>query len=260
MRFARRPAPRARWIARCFVAEPGFKWDAFLAANANASLFGDRKCVDLRIPSGKPGVEGGKALETYAAQPESRQRHADHAAAARSRGAGIGVVHCACRSGRDDCGVSRRARRAARLDRGAARAAATTRVARDARVPRRRLRRQPARRAAGDREARAAVARRRAEHDAVEAAVADVARYDIFELSEAWLAGDAARTLRIMRSLEAAGRVAHARDLATVARTCTRSRVVAAMLRAGHAGGGRRAATRACGASGRRRSSARCSA
>ena len=42
------------------VVEPGFKWDAFLGANANASLFGDRKCVDLRIPSGKPGTEGEK--------------------------------------------------------------------------------------------------------------------------------------------------------------------------------------------------------
>jgi DNA polymerase-3 subunit delta len=52
-----------------FVAEPGFRWDAFISANANRSLFGDRKLVDLRIPSGRPGVEGGKALEGYAADP-----------------------------------------------------------------------------------------------------------------------------------------------------------------------------------------------
>ena len=50
------------------VVEPGFKWDAY-RANANASLFGDRRLVDLRIPSGKPGAEGGKALEAYAANP-----------------------------------------------------------------------------------------------------------------------------------------------------------------------------------------------
>ena len=42
-------------------------------------------------------------------------------------------------------------------------------------------------------------------HESVEAAVADVARYDIFELSEAWLAGDAARSVRILRALEAEG-------------------------------------------------------
>ena len=38
------------------VAEPGFKWDAFAAANRNLGLFGARKLVDLAIPSGKPGV------------------------------------------------------------------------------------------------------------------------------------------------------------------------------------------------------------
>ena len=45
-----------------FVVEAGFRWDTFLAANLNRGLFGERKLVDLRIPSGKPGVEGGKAL------------------------------------------------------------------------------------------------------------------------------------------------------------------------------------------------------
>jgi DNA polymerase-3 subunit delta len=41
--------------------------------------------------------------------------------------------------------------------------------------------------------------------DAVERAVTDVARYDVFELSEAWLAGDAARALRIVGALAAEG-------------------------------------------------------
>jgi len=45
------------------VAERGFDWDAFRAANANLGLFGTRKLLDLRIPSGKPGVEGAAALE-----------------------------------------------------------------------------------------------------------------------------------------------------------------------------------------------------
>jgi len=43
------------------------------------------------------------------------------------------------------------------------------------------------------------------EHDDVERAVANVARYDIQELSEAWLAGDAARTLRIVDGLRGEG-------------------------------------------------------
>ena len=41
--------------------------------------------------------------------------------------------------------------------------------------------------------------------EAVERAVTDVARYDVFQLSEAWLAGDAARALRIIAALEAEG-------------------------------------------------------
>src|SRR5206468_6765627 len=51
------------------VAETGFRWDALLAANANLGLFGARKMIDLRIPSGKPGIEGAKALEAYARAP-----------------------------------------------------------------------------------------------------------------------------------------------------------------------------------------------
>ena len=51
------------------VVEPGFRWDALLAAGANLGLFGSRKLIDLRIPSGKPGIEGAKALEACASSP-----------------------------------------------------------------------------------------------------------------------------------------------------------------------------------------------
>src|SRR4249919_1163117 len=55
------------------VVESGFKWDSFVAAGANMGLFGTRKLVDLRIPTGKPGVEGAKALEACAANPNPDQ-------------------------------------------------------------------------------------------------------------------------------------------------------------------------------------------
>ena len=45
-----------------------FKWGALLAANQSQSLFGDKKIIDLRIPTGKPGKEGGAALQDYVAQ------------------------------------------------------------------------------------------------------------------------------------------------------------------------------------------------
>src|SRR5262249_6504379 len=43
------------------------------------------------------------------------------------------------------------------------------------------------------------------EHDAVLHAVADVSRFDVFQLSEAWLAGDSARVVKIVSALEAEG-------------------------------------------------------
>lgn len=47
--------------------ERSFKWGALLAANQSQSLFGDRKLIELRIPGGKPGKEGGQALQEYCA-------------------------------------------------------------------------------------------------------------------------------------------------------------------------------------------------
>lgn len=47
---------------------PNFKWDELFLAAGNLSLFGGDKVVDLRIPSGKPGRDGGEALGRYCAQ------------------------------------------------------------------------------------------------------------------------------------------------------------------------------------------------
>ena len=44
---------------------PHFDWGQLLAAGGNMSLFGDKKLIDLRIPSGKPGKEGGAALQQW---------------------------------------------------------------------------------------------------------------------------------------------------------------------------------------------------
>lgn len=45
--------------------ETGNDWPQ-LAAEAEAlSIFADKKLIDLRLPSGKPGQEGGKALQVY---------------------------------------------------------------------------------------------------------------------------------------------------------------------------------------------------
>ena len=187
------------------VVEPGFKWDAFLAANANASLFGDRKVLDQRIPSGKPGVPGGKALEAYASDPNpdnvtlvtlprldrSTQTSAWFAALAKA-GVTIAVYP-----------VEREALPgwiAARLARQQQKASVETLAF-----------------LAANCEGNLLAARQEIERlalllpegvldqEAVEDAVADVARYDIFKLSEAWLEGDAARTVRILLAVKAEG-------------------------------------------------------
>ena len=44
-----------------------FKWGELLATNQSQSLFGDKKLIELRIPTGKPGKDGGQALQNYAA-------------------------------------------------------------------------------------------------------------------------------------------------------------------------------------------------
>ena len=43
-----------------------FKWDALIASSQAMSLFGERKLIELRIPSGKPGKDGSQALQDYA--------------------------------------------------------------------------------------------------------------------------------------------------------------------------------------------------
>lgn len=47
------------------VAGPGFRWEQLAQASGNLSLFGGNQLIDLRIPSGKPGREGGEALQRH---------------------------------------------------------------------------------------------------------------------------------------------------------------------------------------------------
>jgi DNA polymerase III subunit delta len=63
-----RRAARARGYSEREVlsVERTFKWGELLAANSALSLFGDKKLIELRIPTGKPGKEGGAALQSYA--------------------------------------------------------------------------------------------------------------------------------------------------------------------------------------------------
>ena len=51
------------------VVTPAFRWEELFHAAGNLSLFGGRTLVDVRIPTGKPGRDGGEALQRYCNAP-----------------------------------------------------------------------------------------------------------------------------------------------------------------------------------------------
>jgi DNA polymerase III subunit delta len=46
-----------------------FDWDELARSAAGMSLFATRRLLDLRLPTGRPGVEGGKAITEFCAHP-----------------------------------------------------------------------------------------------------------------------------------------------------------------------------------------------
>ena len=199
---ARRAGCEAREV---FIVEQHFRWDGFAAAHANLGLFGSRKLIDLRIPSGRPGVEGAAALERHARSlppddvtlislprlDRTTQASAWFAALA-ERGVTIAV---------------------APIERAALPAWIAERLSRNGQH----VSRDTLAFLAGRCEGNLLAARQEIDklalllpagelaHEDVERAVADVARYDIQELSLAWLGGDAQRALRIVGGLRAEG-------------------------------------------------------
>jgi DNA polymerase-3 subunit delta len=53
-----------------------FAWEVLLGESQAMSLFAERQLVEIRIPSGKPGKDGSEALQRYCASP-SAQRGGD---------------------------------------------------------------------------------------------------------------------------------------------------------------------------------------
>jgi len=68
-----RAAARARGFAERVVFEPGrsFDWSEFEHAAASLSLFGGRKLIELRLPTGKPGAPGGAAIAAHLERRDS---------------------------------------------------------------------------------------------------------------------------------------------------------------------------------------------
>jgi DNA polymerase-3 subunit delta len=189
------------------VVETGFKWDAFAAAKRNLGLFGSRKLIDLRIPNGKPGVEGARVLEDCAAHADA---DADTITLISLPRLDRAAQNSAWFGALEQAGVSIAV---APLERDELPRWIAARLARQ----RQQASRDTLQFLADTTEGNLMAAQQEIEKlglllpegmldaAAVEQAVADVARFDVFALSEAWLAGDAARAYRILVSLEGEG-------------------------------------------------------
>jgi DNA polymerase-3 subunit delta len=66
-----RAAARKRGFAERLVFEPGrgFDWSEFAHATQSLSLFAEKKVLELRLPTGKPGAQGGEVIAAYCARP-----------------------------------------------------------------------------------------------------------------------------------------------------------------------------------------------
>lgn len=54
-----------------YHADAGFDWTQLLSAANSLSLFADKKILEVRLPTGKPGDKGSKVLQEYAQAPSS---------------------------------------------------------------------------------------------------------------------------------------------------------------------------------------------
>jgi len=187
------------------TADTGFKWSQLAFTASSRSLFSARRILELRIPGGKPGVDGAAALQAYCESPPPDT---------------VTMIHLP--------GIDWRAQKAAwfeALDRAGVMIEART-VTRRA-LPDWLAGRLQAQSQEADRETLEFVADRvegnllaayqevqklallfpagRIGFEQARDAVLDVARYDVYSLGEALLEGDAARLARMVDGLRGEG-------------------------------------------------------
>ena len=185
-------------------AESNFDWNEFAMSTASMSLFATRKLIDLRLPGGKPGKEGSAALIEYCERPapdtvllvtctQWSKQHETAWVAAMDR-AGMFVPIWPLKPNELPEWIGQRMLRAGlKPDRDAIAALAE-------RVEGNLL-------AAAQEIDKLKLLHGAAPLDAatLEDLVADSARFDVFRLTDAALAGDAARALRVLAGLRAEG-------------------------------------------------------
>ena len=197
------------------VAGAHFDWSEVLAAGGSLSLFADKQILEVRVPSGKPGKEGSTAIQQLAAAAQGNDTTLSlfllpRLDAATRKGAWFGAL--------ENAGVS------VQLD-PVERPALPQWIAQ-------RLQLQGQQVAAGEEgqrslqffadrvEGNLLAAHQEIQklgllypagelsHEQLAAAVVNVARYDVFKLSEAVLSGQVARVQRMLDGLQAEGEAA----------------------------------------------------
>jgi DNA polymerase-3 subunit delta len=198
-----------------------FDWDGFVGASQAMSLFAERQLIELRLPNGKPGKEGSEALQRYCESlsddvvtlihlPKLDFQQLKSGWFTALDAAGV-LIRVDAVERRDlPAWIARRlAAQGQRVAQGEAGqrtlAFFADRVEGNLLAAHQELQKlallypaSPPGRAGGD----AAV---ELSFEQVEAAVLNVARYDVFKLGEAVLAGQVARALRMLDGLEAEG-------------------------------------------------------
>jgi DNA polymerase-3 subunit delta len=201
-----RAKARAEGYAEREVLEAGrdFDWNDLSMGLASLSLFSTRRLFDLRLPSGRPDRDGSKAITDFCANPppdtilmitaqEWSQKHAGKWSEAIAK-LGHVVVAWPVKTGELGDWLDRRLR-----SRGLSAEPAAVQLLAE-RVEGNLL-------AAAQEVEKLALLAPGARLDAatMESLVADSARYDVFKLVEAALAGEAQRSVRMVRALRQEG-------------------------------------------------------
>ncbi len=181
-----------------------FDWDDLARAAAGMSLFASHRLIDLRLPTGKAGIDGAKAITAFCADPppdltllitamEWSKKH-DAAWSRKLDAAGVMVVFDPPRADGWPAWIS------ARLATHGLSATPDATALLAERVEGNLL-------AAAQEIDKLAVLHGEGRVDAaeMEALVADSARYDVFKLTDAAFSGDGPRALRILAGLRSEG-------------------------------------------------------
>lgn len=183
-----------------------FDWDNLARAAAGMSLFASRRLIDLRLPTGRPGIDGAKAITAYCADPppdvtllitamEWSSKH-DGAWSRKLDAAGMQVVFNAPRPNEWSAWIGARLGSRGLSATPDAVALLADRVEGNLLAAAQEVDKLAVLCAGGD---------ARIDADTMESMVADSARFDVFKLTDAAFAGDGARALRILAGLRAEG-------------------------------------------------------